>query len=233
MIVVFGTRKGGAGKSTLSLNIAALRKLKGHDVCMVDCDDQKTVTRWNATRNAHGVEPAIPLINALGTDVVSIIREQAKRYDDLVIDVPGRDAAELRHSLLVCDVMVIPVKVSLTDVWALEKDVAMVYELQQQRKAIGLGMRVIMLFNEVPTLPNVRDKQINDLAEVILQMHEQMQAAGIEVCSVQITDRDSFKKVLGKGKSIFEIPPENLTKSDQSAQEELLGLYDFIYGEGK
>ena len=230
MIVVFGTRKGGAGKSTLALNIAALRKLKGHDVCMVDCDDQKSITRWHGTRHEHQVEPDIPLINALGSGVGKIIRDQASRYSDLIVDVPGRDAEELRLSLLVCDVLVVPVKVSLTDVWALEKDIAMIQEIQNQRRTLGLPMRVIMLFNEVPTLPNVRDKQINELSGVILEQKEKMADIGIEVCTTQITNRDSFKKVLSTGRSIYEIPEQVLNNSDRSAQEELLGLYETIYG---
>lgn len=229
MITVFGTRKGGAGKSTITTNIAALRKIRGHDVCLVDCDDQRSATRWNEMRTEFGIEPDVPMINAVGKRVGETISAQASRYEDLVVDVPGRDTDELRLGALVCDVFALPLKLSMMDMWALELDLAMINEIQLQRTQIGRPFRPFIFFNEVSTLPNVRDKQLDTMAKELLKFKEQLIDGKIAVCPVHLSDREAYKKVIGEGKSIFELGSENI--SDVKAQEEIIGLYDYIYGD--
>lgn len=46
MIIVLGSQKGGVGKSTLAVSIAAYLMSLGNRVIIVDADDQKSVLTW-------------------------------------------------------------------------------------------------------------------------------------------------------------------------------------------
>ena len=51
MIVVVGGIKGGSGKTTVAINLAVLRASGGHDVLLVDADDQETASDFTILRN--------------------------------------------------------------------------------------------------------------------------------------------------------------------------------------
>lgn len=53
MIVVCGGIKGGSGKTTLATNLAVIRAAAGHDVLLVDADDQETASDFTIQRNAQ------------------------------------------------------------------------------------------------------------------------------------------------------------------------------------
>ena len=46
MVIIIGAEKGGCGKSTISVNLAATLASTGHDVCLVDSDRQLTTSDW-------------------------------------------------------------------------------------------------------------------------------------------------------------------------------------------
>ena len=51
MILIIGSRKGGCGKSTVAINIAAELARLGKDVVLVDADRQATAANWVEDRN--------------------------------------------------------------------------------------------------------------------------------------------------------------------------------------
>ena len=51
MIVVVGGIKGGSGKTTVATNLAVLRASGGHDVLLVDADDQETASDFTILRS--------------------------------------------------------------------------------------------------------------------------------------------------------------------------------------
>ena len=56
-IILIGGEKGGTGKTTLAVNIAAARARDGHDVLLVDTDPQGSASYWAAAREEAGIEP--------------------------------------------------------------------------------------------------------------------------------------------------------------------------------
>ena len=61
MIIVVGGIKGGAGKSTIAVNLAA-RRASEHNVLIVDGDEQETTTDRKSTRlnSSHVSQSRMP-----------------------------------------------------------------------------------------------------------------------------------------------------------------------------
>ena len=91
MIVTVGATKGGVGKSTLAINLTILRAAKGRDVLLVDGDEQGTAATFTELRTELLGEAGYTAIALRGAAVRTQVRQLAGKYDDIIIDVGGRD----------------------------------------------------------------------------------------------------------------------------------------------
>ena len=62
-IIAVASTKGGVGKTTIALQLAINRSLRGGDVWLVDGDRQKTSMMALALRDQHGAVPGLSLIH--------------------------------------------------------------------------------------------------------------------------------------------------------------------------
>ena len=109
MILVVGGEKGGAGKSCIAQNLAVWLKLEGQDVLLVDGDPQKTSHIWAQERldNAQLIE--LPVEHASG-DLRALLKDRAKRYTAIVVDVGGADSNTLRSAMTVASHILLPLR---------------------------------------------------------------------------------------------------------------------------
>jgi chromosome partitioning protein len=151
MIAVVGSEKGGTGKTTIATNLAIYRAQVGRDVLLVDADPQGSAIEFSRVRESEGHTPTITCVMVTGRSVASEVRKLAPRFDDVVIDVGGRDSAALRSAMLVAQVMVIPCLPGQFDVWSIEGMNALV------REAVALNepLRAVTVLNKVDTNPRM------------------------------------------------------------------------------
>jgi len=124
MIVLVGNEKGGTGKTTLAVNLAAMRAAEGHDVLLVDCDPMASATAWCGARDEVAEEMDIPRftsIQKLGKTVYKAIVDLSSKYEDIIIDAGGRDSVEMRGAMSAADICLVPARPSQLDVWALQR----------------------------------------------------------------------------------------------------------------
>lgn len=129
----FVNQKGGVGKTTLSINVAAEKARRGRRVLLLDADPQGSALDWQAQR---GRQERKPLISVVGFPRDTIHREidhLGRGYDDIIIDAPGRVEAVARAVIMASDVVLIPVQPSPYDVWA-SADVLALLEQSQVYK---------------------------------------------------------------------------------------------------
>ena len=126
-IVAVLNQKGGAGKTTLSTNLARALQLAGDKVLLVDSDPQGSARDWNAAGNGE-LLPVIGLDRAtLAKDIQAIQDNQ----DWLIID-GAPQIAELAIAAIKCaDMILIPVQPSPYDVWACEDLVEIIKTRQE------------------------------------------------------------------------------------------------------
>ena len=95
-------QKGGVGKTTSAVSLAANLSLRGYSVCLFDCDPQGSSTMWST-----GQEPEYCLIDVLkGTKKVEDVIIKSEKFD-VVPATLAMDGADIqlfqeldRHSLL-------------------------------------------------------------------------------------------------------------------------------------
>jgi chromosome partitioning protein len=126
--------KGGVGKTTTAINIAAELVMDGRDPAMVNGDRQPTADIAIQNRNTLGTFPPIPCFHLPdGPQLRAQVLMMQKRYQDIVIDVGGRDSSALRAAMVLCDVMIIPFQPRSMDVWAFDDLIPLIDEVRSLR----------------------------------------------------------------------------------------------------
>ena len=88
MIILIGGEKGGTGKTTLAISLAALRAMDGKDVLLIDTDRQSSALYRSRKQTEAGHSPRIPCIQLFGKGLQPEVLDLSSRYDDIILDVP-------------------------------------------------------------------------------------------------------------------------------------------------
>ncbi|MBM1204779.1 MULTISPECIES: AAA family ATPase [Pseudomonas] len=122
MIIAIANSKGGVGKSTIAVQGSAERARRGRDVLLINGDRQHSSELAMLARAEARVEPAIACVRySEGPELRAQLKHQRTKYDDVFIDVGGRDSSAMRAALSMADVVVVPFAPGSFDVWALEE----------------------------------------------------------------------------------------------------------------
>jgi len=124
--------KGGAGRSTLATNLAALLSRKA-PTAIIDCDmPQGTSASWYSVREAEGRTGGLTLATVDNArDLVKTIESLTQDY--VVIDAPPRIAEVTRAILMVSDLLLIPLGASAAEIWATTDLLDTIEEAQVER----------------------------------------------------------------------------------------------------
>ena len=212
MIVLFGGEKGGAGKTTLATNIAAIRTAKIGDLLLVDTDRQSTASFWCSMREDHGVLPRVASIQKYDKTLRSEVKELKKKYQDIIIDAGGRDSPELRSALLVADIAIFPLRPSQFDLWTMSR----LNTLVEQALDINENLKAFVVINQAS--PNPAVKEVEEAKEFISEFKY------INLFDSIICERISYRRAAIEGRGVSEYKPE-----DGKAIEEVSNLYNEIY----
>ena len=134
-IILIGNTKGGIGKSTNAVQVAVGRAIQGKDVLLVNADRQSSSSKAIARRDEAGLTPSVTLVAYPdGEQLRTQVLRQAGKYDDIIIDVGGRDSSALRHAMMIADVMLVPIVPGDFELDALEDElVPLINEIQASR----------------------------------------------------------------------------------------------------
>ena len=211
MIIVIGGIKGGSGKTTVATNLAVIRSTEGHDVLLIDADDQETSTDFTIIRNERRPDGAgYTSIKLTGPAVRTETLRLAGKYEDIIIDTGGRDTTSQRAALTVADFLLVPFVPRSFDVWTLEKVSSLVGEMQ----AANSDLQACTFINRAD--PRGQD---NDEAAEVLRETEML-----SFIETPLGARKAFSNAAAAGLAVTEIKPQ-----DPKATEEMMMLYRYIF----
>ena len=212
MITVLGGIKGGSGKTTLSTNICVIQAFLGKKVLLVDADEQQSASDWSEHRESLDIETPWTTISLFGSSVRSQILKMKNHYDEIIIDVGGRDTTSQRAALTIADILIAPFQPRSLDVWTIGKLSSLIDEVS----AINPNLTTYAVINRA-------DSQGQDNNEAIEIINE----TGNIICLREIVcQRKAFANASAEGKGVIEMTPK-----DKKAVEEITGLTKKIFNE--
>ena len=210
MILTIGNVKGGVGKTTLAVNIAISRALAGRDTLLVDGDEQGTAAAFTDLRAAALGAPGYTAVILQGAALRTQVRQLAAKYDDVVIDVGGRDTGSLRAALTVADTLLIPVQPRTFDVWSVEQ----MAELVHEARAVNERLRTFAVLNAADSA----GKDNDEAAAAVVDTD------GVACLDVRVVRRKAFPNAAATGRSVVEQAGQ-----DPKAAAELTALVAALY----
>jgi chromosome partitioning protein len=211
-VVALCGQKGGAGKSTIAVCLAAEALARGRRVLLVDADPQGTARMWGDA--ALGAGKPAPTVVAMGATMVNPGQLDAlvEQFDVVLIDCPGRHDATQRAALMLCDLALLPCGPSSVDAWALASSLELVTAARERRPDLRAAIAITKKRPRTVLGRSARD----DLA-----------ASGLPVLRSELGDRLAFQECVGFGLGVTTYAPKD------PAAGEVRALYDEIFGKRK
>ncbi|HZU36393.1 MAG TPA: ParA family protein [Gemmataceae bacterium] len=129
MIIVIANSKGGVGKSTLAVHLAAYLHEQGRSVTLADCDTQQSSSEW-----AKEAVPGLKTVRlADPDDILDRIPILGQQADYVVADGPGSNTETSRALLLRGDLALVPCKASMLELRALAQATHVLRQAQDIR----------------------------------------------------------------------------------------------------
>lgn len=134
-IVIFSVinQKGGVGKTTLAINLAAAFARRKMRVLLVDADPQGSALDWVAERNKDTPFPVIGIPKPI---LHFELPKLAEDYDLMVIDGPPRIYEVARSAIMASNAVLLPVLPSQFDVWAADESIKLLQDCAAYKKEL-------------------------------------------------------------------------------------------------
>lgn len=191
------SQKGGAGKTTIAINLAGAAEAEGLRTAIIDLDPQASAKAWHDHRQKES--PVV--ISAQAARLQEVLATAAAHGAGLcIIDTAPHSETAALAAAKAADLILIPCRPSYIDLKAISTSVDLVQ----------LAKRPAMF---VLSCVRPGDKSLPDQAEQGLSIYR------IPVAPVRITLRSAFVHSLTAGKTVNEYEP------DSAAAREILALF--------
>lgn len=199
MIVGVLNQKGGVGKTTLSVNLAAALTRGGARVLLVDADPQGSALDWAAARQSE------PLFSVVGLPRATVHKEIGtigKGYEHIIIDGPPRVTDLARSAIMASDLVLIPVQPSPYDVWAADEVVKLIDEARVYKEKLK---NCFVVNRKIANTAIGRD------------VREALSSYPVHVLNASVTQRVVFAEAAARGQAVYEIDPKGSAAEEVQA----------------
>ena len=190
-VIGVANRKGGVGKTTVAMNLAAALGLAGRRPIVVDADPQGSAVRWSEQRDKPDTLPVAPAKITSVSSFVAVVQAAAAGVDTVVVDLPP---SLTKPSLVVClvaDLIFIPITASPLDLWAARAAIETVVDARNLRN----GQRPLL---------TVIPSRIDDRTSRGRRLAGGLKAMGLDV-GPTLHERVAFRDAVDRGNTVSDL----------------------------
>lgn len=196
------SQKGGAGKTTLGLNIAIAAELDGRQTAIIDLDPQSSMAQWGDSRE----EKTPPVVTTQAQRLQNVLDTCSENDGEfIVIDTAPHAEQSALAAARAADIVLIPCRPSIVDLRA----VTMTIEICQLANT-----PCCVVLNQAPARGTLTEE-----AEAAIK------GLGVNLAPVQIGQRVAYIHAVTQGQGVLEYEPRS------KAADEIRALYKFILKE--
>jgi chromosome partitioning protein len=187
-VITVANQKGGSGKTTVSMNLAAALSRRGYKVLVVDADKQNSAVLWSG--NSEPGFPAIVVNLAENKNIHNEVVRLAKDYHFIIIDCPpAADSLVSVRVMPVSDLVLVPLVPAPIDMWA---TTALKLAIDQAQ-AVNPSLQARIVMNRC----QMRTRLTREVIEIASEI-------GIPLLSTLIRQRIAFSEMPGAGGTIYD-----------------------------
>jgi chromosome partitioning protein len=196
-IITIAQQKGGAGKTTLVVQLATAFLAAGKKVATIDIDPQASLSQWFSVRSQNLRSKNLLLHSPVtGWRLQTEVERLARDNDIVIIDSPPHTETDAKISIRSADLVLIPVQPSPVDIWATKPTL----EIAAKEK-----VPVKLILNRVSKRSKLAKAMLDKLSEY-----------GAEIATTQLGNRIRFAEGLNRGLGVIEMGKSSLAYQEVS-----------------
>ncbi len=205
-IIAVATSKGGSGKTTLSICLAAYLTEMGHSVECLDTDRNKNLAEWVGRSGL-----SVPCLAIDEDDIVNAAIESSSRVEFVIIDVGGGLDRALLWSVGVANLVLIPVTTDFKDAFEAGRTVSQIRNVQMSAQRLRPGFYI----------PHAAVlMRVNRRAHVTGTTRTQLEVFGIPVLASEIPMRTAYQQASYHGRPL----------NDEAVRDDICNVCNEILG---
>jgi chromosome partitioning protein len=189
-VIAVAQRKGGVGKTTLAVCVAAELCRRGREVALIDSDPQRSACHWAELGYLHFPVYEMVLGNQAVGNWVNDLIGVSKKYEYVVVDTAPNDRA-LVAPIVASSLVLVPCTPSGLDIEATAQTLNIVNAVRSRRQEYHPPMII------VPNRVDTRTLEGQQLVEALTGFGE--------IVSPTIGYRSAFVRAFSEGRSIDEM----------------------------
>lgn len=186
-VVVMASPKGGVGKSTCAVLLATEFARMGARVTLLDCDPNKSLTRWAS----HGLPHGVTLFNDIGrSEIVTTIREADGDGKIVIVDLEGVASQLVSRAVSQADLVIVPMQPTALDAEIGSEALALVKE---EEDALRRPIRHAVVLTKTSAAVKSRVQK---------ELEDQLRNAGVDVIEPSLVSRAAYSELFAYGRDL-------------------------------
>src|SRR5579859_40166 len=196
-ILAVAQQKGGAGKTTIAVQLGVWWPCRGKKVTLLDVDPQGSMHAWHGLRAEAGIGGYPYASDVAGWKLSSEIDRLKRENDLIIVDTPPHAETDARVAVRAAELILVPVQPSPMDWWATKPTLDM---------AAKEKTKSLLILNRLPARGKLGDA-----------IRAKIEAAGLPLAAASLGNRSAFAMSMMEGKGVAETQPKGTAAAEVEA----------------